>query len=30
MKRSDLSVVAVTTSHGVMHAYLFVLPMAAA
>jgi sugar phosphate permease len=26
MKRSDLSVVAVTTSHGVMHAYLVVLP----
>ena len=26
MKRSDLSIVAVTTSHGVMHAYLVVLP----
>lgn len=26
MKRSDLSTVAVTTSHGVMHAYLVILP----
>jgi MFS family permease len=26
LKRSDLSIVAVTTSHGVMHAYLVVLP----
>ncbi len=26
MKRGDLSIVAVTTSHGIMHAYLVVMP----